>query len=321
MDRGLLVWDGHGCLPLVPDPRSAEGLERYHRAGVDVVSINIGDSDVPLERQVRLAACYRDHVRRHPESYELVATVADVDRVHAEGRLGVVFDVEGAVAIDDQLEIVDVYQTLGVRTMALVYNLANRVGGGCHDAVDEGLTSFGRQLVGRLEGAGIVVDCSHAGYRTAREVINIAQHPVVFSHSNPRVLHDHPRNIPDDLVVACASTGGVVGINGIGIFLGDGDISTGRLIDHIDHVVQLVGAEHVAIGLDFVESADDLTSNFAASPTFWPAGFGYGDDMTWIGPERFPDIVTTMRDRGYDDEAIRAILGGNLRRVAEAVWA
>ena len=298
---------------------SAEGLATYRAAGVSVVSVNIGDSDVPFERQMRLAACFRSHVRRHPDDYRMVSSAAEVDAAHDDGVLGVVFDVEGAFAVDG-LDLVDVYRQVGVRTFALVYNLANGVGGGCHDAVDDGLTAFGRSFVRELQAAGIVVDCSHTGYRTAREAIDMAEAPVVFSHSNPRALVDHPRNIPDDLIRACASTGGFVGINGVSGFLDDPRSRPETIAEHVDHVVQLVGPEHVALGLDHVVSMDDLTDNFAASPAFWPQGFGYGPHMWFAGPDCVPGVAAALRMRGYDEPAVAAVLGGNQRRVAAAVW-
>lgn len=284
-----------------------------------MVSVNIGDSDVPFERQVRLAAAFSAFVDRHDDDYAMVGSVAEVDAARGSGRLGVVFDVEGARAVDD-LDLVGVYRRLGVRTFALVYNLGNGVGGGCHDPVDHGLTSFGRQFVRELEQHGIVVDCSHAGYRTSLEAIDAATRPVVFSHSNPRRLVDHPRNIPDELIIACARTGGVVGINGVSAFLDDPATSAESIATHIDHVAQLVGPEHVALGLDYVVSGADLAANFASSSAFWPAGFGYGDDMRFAGPDRIADVAAALDRRGYDERSLGSILGGNLRRVAQAVW-
>jgi membrane dipeptidase len=320
LETDRVVWDGHGCLPLVATSASAEGLALYRRSGVDVVSVNVGDSDVALDRQMRLAGCFAAFVRRHPDDYVMVGTVAEVDAAWRSGRLGVVFDVEGAHALGDDIDLVEVYQRIGVRTVALVYNLTNQVGGGCHDAVDGGLTPLGRRLVEALDDVGIVVDCSHAGYRTARDTIEAARGPVVFSHSNPRALVDHPRNIHDELIQACAAKGGVVGINGVSRFLGDNDVNAATIATHIDHVAQLVGAEHVGLGLDYVVSDDDLLDNLAASSAFWPDGFGYGAGMRFAGPDRIPSIVAELEQRGYDHAAINAILGGNLRRIAQTVW-
>jgi len=143
---------------------------------------------------------------------------------------------------------------------------------------------------------------------------------VVFSHSNPRALVDHPRNIPDELIAACAARGGVVGINGVSRFIDDDRVSAETIATHVDHAVQLVGPQHVALGLDFVVSNDDLLDNFASSPAFWPPGYGYGESMRFAGPDRIPGIVVALRGRGYDEHAISAILGGNLRRLAAVVW-
>ena len=138
------------------------------------------------------------------------------------------FDIEGANAIGDQLSLLGLYRDLGVRWMLLAYNRNNRAGGGCQDE-DPGLTAFGRRMLHEMARVGIVACCSHTGYRTAREAIDESPTPVIFSHSNARALVDHPRNIPDDLIKACAARGGVVGVNGIGIFLGDNDASLARV--------------------------------------------------------------------------------------------
>src|SRR3546814_1364261 len=110
---------------------------------------------------------------------------------------------------------------------------------------------------------GMVACCSHTGYRTARDVIEYSRNPVIFSHSNPRALFDHPRNIPDDLMLGCARTGGVVCLNGIGIFLGNNDTSTENYFRHMDYAVQLVGAAHVGIGLDYLFDVGELEEYIA----------------------------------------------------------
>jgi hypothetical protein len=124
--------------------------------------------------------------------------------------------------------------------MLLAYNRSNRVGGGCQDE-DMGLTPFGRDVVQEMERLDMLVCLSHTGHRTARDVLAMAQRPVIFSHSNPATLRPYPRNIPDELIRACAETGGVVGISGIGAFLGDNDSRSEIYARHIDHVVKLVG--------------------------------------------------------------------------------
>ena len=113
--------------------------------------------------------------------------------------------------------------------------------------------------------------CSHTGYRTAREILDSTDRPVIFSHSNPRALRDHPRNIPDDLIRACAATGGVVGINGVGLFLGTGPPTAEVIVRNIDYVAQLVGAAHAGLGLDYMFKSSELDEPGAAAPRSGPA--------------------------------------------------
>jgi membrane dipeptidase len=237
----------------------------------------------------------------------------------AAGRLAVLFDIEGMGAIDDQPSLVKLYYDLGVRWMLVAYNRNNLAGGGCQDE-DCGLTDLGRRIVDEMADCGMIACCSHTGYRTAREVIDYSPNPVIFSHSNPRVLVDHHRNIPDELMQACAARGGVVGINGIGIFLGDN--STETIVRHIDYAVNLIGPEHVGLGLDYVYDSSEFDGLLAKMPETFPAHLGYaaGMSMPMVEPERIPAIGQALLDLGYPDAAVEGVLGGNLMRVAGQVW-
>jgi len=167
----------------------------------------------------------------------------------------------------------------------MAYNRNNRVGGGCHDD-DAGLTAYGRRVLDEMARVGIVACCTHTGHRTAMDVMAHSSRPVIFSHSNPRAMHDHPRNIPDEAMKACAATGGVVGLNGIGIFLGDNDNSTETLVRHLDYAVQLIGPEHVGLGLDYVfdqVELDDYVTKMAAT---FPKGMGYDKGIRMVAPEQ-----------------------------------
>src|SRR5262245_11595394 len=215
---------------------------------------------------MRAADDLRRFIFAHPDEFVLVVRASDIARAKAAGKLAIFFDVEGGYAMGDQLAILQLYADLGVRWMLLVYNTKNRIGSGVHDAVDEGLTAFGRQAIAEMDRVGLVKCLTHTGYRTARDVLEVTQKPVLFSHSNPRALRDHPRNIPDDLIVSCAKTGGVVCLNGVGIFLGDNDVRTETLAAHVDYVVQLAGIDHVGIGLDFMFDQTELDAHLAANP-------------------------------------------------------
>lgn len=323
--RSSLVWDNHGCMPVARphDTSFLPQLQRYRAAGVDMATINIGFGDQSIEDHLRTLASMRHWLLAHRADYLLVETAADVERARAEGRLGVSFDIEGVNAIGDQPSLIELYHALGVRWMLLAYNRNNRAGGGCQDD-DGGLTPFGRRVIAEMERVGMVLCLSHTGHRTAREAIGVATRPVIFSHSNPSAVHAHPRNIPDDLIRACAATGGVVGINGVGSFLGqaDGrdDISSATFARHVDHVVQLVGPRHVSIALDYVFDMGELETYLAKMQHTFPPELGYSAKPAFVAPEQLPEIVQALLDRGYREDDLRDILGGNVMRLARTVW-
>ena len=307
-----LVWDNHACMPTDPTAeRFLPQLARHRRSGFDVVSLNIGFGEQGVEEHLRTVALMRHWIAARPADHLLIDDVDDIETARTTGRLGVVFDIEGANGIGDQLSLLEMYRDLGVRWMLMAYNRNNRVGGGCKDD-DGGLTDFGRAVLDEMERVGIVACCSHTGRRTALDVMDRATRPVIFSHSNARALHDHPRNIDDDLMRRCAATGGVVGINGIGTFLGDNDNSIATYVRHVDHAVQRIGAEHVAIGLDYVFD----TAGFNA----YLKSVGETDDIRLVAPESIEAIVAALMDLGYREADCAAILGGNLMRVARAAW-
>ena len=315
-----IVWDNHACLPLRDVDDWLPRLSRYRDAGVDVVTVNIGDSLVPLETLVRTAASIRHFVHANPAKYLMGRTPSDLRAAKMSGRLAVCLDVEGVHALGEQVSLVEFLYEIGVRWMLMVYNRRNLAGSGCHDPVDEGLTVLGRSFLAEMDRVGMIKCCSHTGYRTAREILDSTDRPVIFSHSNPRRLRDHPRNIPDDLIKACAATGGVVGINGVGLFLGDGPPTAAAIVRNIDYVVQLVGARHAGLGLDYMYRSSELNEPGRGSKEIWPPEWGYGRGSGFAPPEVIPEIIAGLEDLGYAPEAVEGVLGENLVRVAQAVW-
>ncbi len=320
MIGGHLAWDNHGCMPLRPfDDSFLPQLQRYRDAGVDVAMLNVGFGEQGVEEHMRNLAHFRRWISARPEQYVLIDTVADIADARASGRLAVGFDIEGANALADQPSLVQLYYELGVRWMLIAYSRNNRVGGGCHDE-DGGLTAFGREVLDEMARAGMVACCTHTGLRTTMDVMAYSSRPVIFSHANPRALHDHPRNISDEAIRACAATGGVVCLNGVGIFLGSNDNTTETYVRHLDHVVQTVGPRHVGIGLDYVFDTAELDAALAASAHTFPPGWGYDPGVKFVEPERLRTIVERLQGLGYSETDLQAILGSNLLRVATEVW-
>ena len=316
-----LVWDNHACMPMRPNDASyLPRLSQFRSAGADVISLNIGFGPMSLDEHIRVAASYRRWLADHADDYVLVDTLADIDRAREEGKLAVTFDIEGMGPLNDgDHGLVDLFHHSGVRWMLVAYNRNNAVGGGCHDD-DPGLTPFGREVLKEMKRVGMVVCCSHTGHRTVMDVMEAADNPVIFSHSNPLAMANHARNIPDSLIRACAATDGVVGINGIGFFLGENDTSPRNLVRHIDHVVQLVGPRHVGLGLDYVFDQEELADVLVTMKDTFPDPAAYAGVPNLAGPEVFEPVVAGLLGLGYGDADIAGILGGNWRRVAETVW-
>jgi membrane dipeptidase len=318
--RDTFAWDNHACMPLRPnDDTFLQQIERHRNAGFSAVTVNVGFGENTVEDHVRMLAHFIQWFSSRPDAYVLAKSTDDLRRAREQRKLAVCFDIEGMCAVADQASLVSLYYELGVRWMLIAYNKNNPAGGGCQDA-DSGLTEFGRKVIDEMTRVGMMVCCSHTGYRTAREVIEYSPNPVLFSHSNPRALHDHPRNIPDDLMKACAQRGGLVGINGVGIFLGANDTRTETIARHIDYAVNLIGEDHVGLGLDYVFDSSELDDYMKKMAATFPAGMGYGAGMRLVEPERLTDITAQLMRLGYRDSTLRKILGGNLLRLAEQVW-
>lgn len=315
-----LVWDNHACLPmeLADNLMFLPDLERFRASGFNVLSVNCGYGQMGLDAHLHLLMQMRAWIKARPDRFVLIERASDVDLVRASGRLGVFFDIEGAAPLAGDLDLVDRFYAAGVRWMLLAYNQTNWAASGVHDD-DAGLTAAGRSLIRRMEDVGMMVCLSHTGYRSAAEALAIASKPMIFSHSNALTLASHPRNIPDDLIRACADGGGVVGINGLGTFLG-GEAAPQRVVEHMEHVAEVGGAQAVGLGLDFVFDVEGLEAEKAAMPGAFPPGSGYDQRVTCVPPEALVTIVDLMQQRGWREDHIAGALGQNWLRVAKACW-
>jgi membrane dipeptidase len=317
--QGAFCCDLHGCMPMRPNDESfLPQLERYRASGVNLLFLNVGWDVLSIEDHVRMLAHFRGWLRRHSDQYVLVTDVSSIETALSAGKLVVAFDIEGMNSVAHQLTLIEFYYDLGVRWMLIAYNRNNLVGGGCQDN-DSGLTPYGRDVIGEMARVGMMLCCSHTGKRTALEAIDLSPNPVIFSHSNPAAIHQHPRNIDDEVIKACARRGGLVGINGIGRFLGENDNSTATYVRHIDHVAQLVGPEHVGIGLDYVFDTAEADAYIARFPETYPPE-QYSSERKMVQPEQIPEVVEALLLLGYSEASTKCILGGNVLRIAKMVW-
>ena len=314
-----LLWEQHCCLPLSVDAPLVEELSRFARPGGTYLSLNVGYAPHRTEQVLELLGSFRKQVDAD-ERLMLAATIADVDAAAASGRTAVAFDLEDSNPLDGDLANVQRFYNLGVRTMLPTYNHRNAAGSGCLDAVDEGLTAYGRALVAEMNAVGMVVDGSHCGARTAMQLCEVSTAPMIYSHSCLRSVWEHPRNITDEQARACAASGGVIGINGVGIFLGANTATLDAMVRHIDHAVSLVGVRHVGLAsdypFDFADFNDELTNN----PGLFDESYTRWGPINWVPPETLHGIGDALRSRGYSADDVAAIMSGNFLRVAQQVW-
>lgn len=318
--QDALVWDAHAGV--FPSPEvDLNLLQEWLDCGVNYLSINVGFDVMDWQETLATLAAYRHWVQANTDRFVLVGDAADIERARKENKFALSFDIEGMTALNENINMVGVYHALGVRQMLFAYNLNNAAAGGCHDR-DTGLTEFGKQVVREMNRVGMIVDCSHAAYSTTMDIMHESSKPVVFSHSNPAAIWDHQRNITDEQIKACAATGGVIGVNGMGIFLGDNDISNATLMRHIEYLADLVGCEHIGFGFDYSPKVDvDIGVILRSRPDYWPAGQQYDTPaIKHAGPQQLEGLVEDLSTAGFGEDDIRGILGDNFRRVAANAW-
>ncbi len=323
------------------DPvEKAEFAAALWEAGVTCVFQNAGtESQDPLQMIKRLAH-FTYAVDMLPDLLVRGRTPADIELAKRENKHCLYFSGNAVplsqrwISVADELAQIRLFFQLGVRMMHLTYNRRNMLGDGCAESSNCGLSDFGRTVVAEMNRVGVIVDVAHSGWRTSLEAAQISRKPVVASHAGCSALSSHFRCKPDDVIRAIADTGGYVGICCIPKFLeGTGDIHA--FLAHVDHIVRHFGSEYVAIGTDIayvpahnsaeIRKVQRSAGRRPAWENFWPAGSNYNDpawrqesmvrSLAWTN---WPLFTVGMVQRGYTDDDILRIIGGNVLRVTQA---
>jgi membrane dipeptidase len=314
----------------------ARALAEAHASGVTAVTITLGYTmgDLPpYEHTLREIEVWDAIIRDRPDDLVKVLTAADIARAGAEGRIGVVYGFQNAVAVGEDLDRIAAFDQLGVRVVQLTYNQANHLGDGSMAPGNRGLTAFGRQAVEALNDSRIMVDLSHSGERTCLEAIEASRQPVSINHTGCRALTDLPRNKTDEELRLVAESGGFVGIYFMPFLASSGRASAADVVAHIDHAVNICGEDHVGIGTDGpVTSIDDLDGYRArlAEQVAQRQAAGVGaageraDTFPFVvdlrGVDQFHRLIRLLEQHGYRQERIEKILGRNFTAYAERVW-
>jgi membrane dipeptidase len=230
-------------------PQLQAGGVRYQVLPVFTEEQFVGEA--ALRRCLRTIELAHRLARAYSEQLVLVRTPGDIEVATASGRIALVLALEGLEPVGADLVMIEVLAELGVSVASLTWNRRTPMADGAGEPSAGGLTRLGVQAVRLMESAGMIVDVSHLNEAGFWHVADIASRPIVATHSSCRSLVDHPRNLSDDQIIAIAATGGLVGINFFGGFLGPG---TGikAVVRHVEHVIELVGDDHVGLGSDFM---------------------------------------------------------------------
>ena len=188
-------------------------LERMHASGYNMVSLTVGGDRHTSGDAIHAVARERARFCERADKYVLIETAEDILCAQREGKLAVGFHFQGTNPVAQDLNMVELYYKLGIRHMLMCYNLKNPVGDGCQEITDSGLSRYGRSLIAEMHRVGMFVDVAHTGHRTAMDVFEAAEGPVIISHANARGVKDHSRNVPDEQIKACAASGGVIGVS------------------------------------------------------------------------------------------------------------
>lgn len=296
----------------------ASGITGFHNA------YGLGGPNAKAQAMEYLAG-WQGFAGRNSHVFTLVDTVGDLDRAKADGKAAVIMGIQNA----DQFETPDdvaLFRRLGLRCAQLTYNSQNRIGSGSTERVDGGVSDYGAAIIAAMEKEHMLVDVSHCGDRTTLDAIEIARGPIAITHSNARALVDHPRVKTDEAIKALAAKGGVMGITGVRMFVRANDpTNVGHMADHIDHVAKLVGVEHVGIGSDAdLNGYDDMKPDeYALLKQGYKDSYAFRDKIDIDGfdhPRKVFGLTEELIRRGYSNENITAVLGGNFRRLLGQVW-
>jgi membrane dipeptidase len=287
-------------------------LQKLQGSGIRVFHPAVEPNDPrPYEASRDCIAGWNRLLATRSDCFLRIDSARDLERTRDEGRIGILLGFQNS----DHFRTVDDvagFHALGQRLSQLTYNGRNRLGCGCRESRDTGLSEYGAQIVAAMNRVGMAVDVAHCSDRTCLDAFAASRKPVLITHSNCRALADHPRCKSDAVIKAMAVRGGVMGITAVAAFVSPRRPATlDDVLNHFDRVARLVGVEHVGLGSDLdLDALDPQTGRVRARY-----------DVRGLTPaRRVFDLTEGLIRRGYTDGAIELILGGNFRRALTEIW-
>ncbi len=300
---------------------SREIFEDMRAADVAAVHVTICYWENFRETVANICQWHR-HFGNHGDLIAPARSAADVQRLYGENRTGIIFGLQNCSPIDDDIGLVQVLHELGVRFMQLSYNNQSLLATGCYEAVDAGITRFGRQVIQEMNRVGMVVDMSHSGERSTLEAIELSQRPIAVTHANPNFWHPAKRNQSDAVLRALAESKGMLGFSLYPHHLHNGSQCT--LEDFCTMVArsaEVMGVERLGIGSDLCQGHGDEVvmwmrngrwsrqTDFGEGSASKP---GFPPQPSWFKTNRdFLNLAAGLRDVGFGAHEVAALMGGN----------
>jgi membrane dipeptidase len=292
-------------------------------SGLDSITITLCDPKPEGAEALELAV---DSLLQHdrylaskPEFFVKAGSAADVERARSQGKLAVFYLFQNTVQFGRELERVDLFHRLGLRSCQLTYNTRNHAGVGCDEA--GGLSPFGRELIERMNARRLLLDLSHANMQTMAEAIAASRAPVIVSHTACTAVHRHRRNTSDENLRAVADRGGVVGICQMRPFLTDSKSDNlHAYFDHLVHAIRVAGVEHVCIGSDRDHRVIRLSPEYLAELRREEGSQVVDSELPYFidelnGPRRMEVVWDGLAARGLPEGDVERVMGRNLLRL------
>jgi membrane dipeptidase len=319
-----LIWDAMGELR---EEYDAALLRDMLGSGLDAITITLCDPKPEGAEALELAIdSLLQHDRflaKHPEFFIKATSVVDVDRSRRERKLAVFYLYQNTVQFGTDLDRVDLFYGMGLRSCQLTYNTKNHAGVGCWE--EGGLTPFGRDLIARMNERRMLIDLSHANMQTMAETVAASKAPVIVSHTACMAVHTNRRNTTDANMKAVADRGGVIGICQMRPFLtAKKSDNLHAYFDHLMHAIRVAGTEHVAIGSDRDHRVITLSPEYLAELKKEEGSQVVDNDLPYFinelnGPRRMEVVWDGLVKRGLSASDVERVMGTNLRRIYQDV--
>lgn len=316
------------------------GLDMIRRARMTMGLAGINDAEELIAR--------KRFIDDHPETVRFATTAGDIEAARTDGTMAVMYSLEHPTPLERgcsdytpvlkyHLVLTEQLYDLGLRAIQFAYNRRTTFGDGCTERTDAGLSWYGVDLVEKMDELGMLLQLSHTGERTTLDTIELSKNPVCISHSGCKAVYDHPRSKSDEVIRAMAKKGGVIGIYVLPFFVSGKteNLNVDDVIDHIDHVVKLVGIDHVAIGTDLSLVPSSVAAGQSAQwkrlkyePSRNPTYAHFANEIDQRPPQTIPgldgedkvlNLTRGLLARGYVDSDVKKILGENALRVIQQV--